>query len=610
MQRLAFDIETTPLPEADKVHLITIADLDAEEIQVKAFHDDPLLEREGTLAEGLALVEGAEEVVCHNGLFFDIPVLQEVLGLRRVPRVRDTLIASRLIYSDRRERDFDLWREKELEPRYIGSHSLASWGARLCNRKGDYTGDFYVLDEEMLRYGLQDTAVTVELWRHLEPQLPDFEVDGVDTLELEQQFAMEMDGLKKSGVRFDVEACHNLLAQLHPRRLKLEDELQKAFPPTKQFYARTSTGKRRRRRNAEGEMVDHKLVPFDPGSRLALARRLQSKYGWIPSKFTDDREKRPAMVEEVLLELAEMYPEAKLAAELYIVKARIGILEAGNGNYLDFAEEDGRIHGTTMHIGAISHRCSHSKPNLANPTSVRKPWGKEIRALFKPDEGMVMVGGDGSGLEQRMLAHYLGAYDGGSYANLVDDGDVHAMFQVILQSVGVRVDRNQTKTIEYAYLYGCGNDHLGKLCGGDHRTGRLVRQAFSSKIPGLGKLLASVEHFRKKNGCVYSLDKRRVSVRNKHSALNTLLQSAGAVVMKWQLMYLKEACEQKGIRWGVDYRPHLHVHDEVQGSLRPELLDTFKQAFEDSFARTQSALGVRIPLRCDVKHGESWLDTH
>ena len=609
MQRIVFDCETNPLPNITHVHLITLCDLDDPDGRVHAYHDDPELERDGSLEDGVRVLEEAKTLVAHNGLGFDLPHLRRLLGLKDNAIIVDTLVASRLAYSDLREQDYSRFTEGP-DRRHIGSHSLRAWGRRLDVAKDDYSGDFMVLDQEMLDYGKQDVVVGRAVYEHLAPLMPDFEAGGYSTLELEQQWASELEAMQDRGVRFDAREAEELLALLYPRKLELEAKLQGAFPPKKQYYkVNARTGKRTMRRNEEGEMVDHKLVPFNPGSRLELARRLEQKYGWVPQKFTDEKETRPAMVEEVLMDLGEIYPEAQWAAELYIVKARIGILEEGRGSYLNLLV-DGRIHGRTMHIGTITHRCSHSKPNLGNPCSVRKPWGKEIRALFKPDEGYVMAGGDASGLELRMLAHYLAKWDDGAFGEIVDSGDIHQMFCDIYNSINIGVSRSEGKTLTYAFLYGAGDDHLGKLCGGDYQTGRRLRATMAHQIQGMSPLLKGLEHFRRKAGAVTSLDGRRVATRSKHSALNTLLQSAGAVVMRWQFIMLRKACAASGIVWGEDVRPLLHVHDEVQAALRPGLEDVYTKAFTWAFEDTKELLGIRVPLRCEVKYGESWLETH
>ena len=93
-------------------------------------------------------------------------------------------------------------------------------------------------------------------------------------------------------------------------------------------------------------------------------------------------------------------------------------------------------------------RCAHRKPNLA-----QVPADKEFRELFTASPGMTMVGADLSGIELRMLAHYLGRYDGGRYADILLNDDIH---QVNADKIGIT--RRQVKTVTYAFLYGAGNE--------------------------------------------------------------------------------------------------------------------------------------------------------
>ena len=67
-----------------------------------------------------------------------------------------------------------------------------------------------------------------------------------------------------------------------------------------------------------------------------------------------------------------------------------------------------------------------------------------------------MVGADLSGIELRMLAHYLGRYDGGRYADILLNDDIH---QVNADKIGIT--RRQVKTVTYAFLYGAGNEKIG-----------------------------------------------------------------------------------------------------------------------------------------------------
>ena len=620
MQRIVFDCETTALVDnpdgygktVHALHMIAMADADSTDSPVLGFHDDPALPRDGTIADAIEILNNAEVIIAHNALGFDVPHLARLAGLKP-KKVLDTLVMARLAFSDRREQDYELWPAGSPHRKNIGSHSLRAWGLRLDgdDAKLDYVGDFSVLDAEMLKYGLQDVVVGRQLFQYLEPLMPDSEAMGYSTCDLEHKFALMLLDMEERGLGFDEKAAEDLLARMIPRKLELERMLHEAFPPRKELYkTNVRTGKRTQRRNDEGVMVDHRLVPFNPGSRLELARRLEKKYGWVPARFTDDRKMRPAMQEEILLELADIYDEAKLAAELYVLNARIGILENGKGSYLNMAV-NGRVHGRCTHVGTITHRCAHSRPNLGNSCSISKPWGREIRSLWVPYEGHVMAGADASGLELRMLGHYLAKWDGGVYADEVANGDVHQRHADAFNTVkGVNVSRSEGKRSTYAILYGSGDENLGRINGGSRVLGRAIRRAFADEIKGMDPLLKALEHFRRTTGNLKSLDGRRVAIRHSHAALNTLLQSAGATVIRWWTVLLEEECIKRGMTPGKDWCMVAHVHDEIQASLDPKLQDAYTDAVNAAFTRTSKALGLRLDLAGDTHFGPNWASTH
>ena len=613
MKTLLFDLETDGLlDDVSMLHCICAVDVDDRKARVLSYHDDPTLERDGDIKQGLALIRQAEVLCGHNVAGYDLPVLTKLYGYTFEDKeVRDTVVWSRLVFSDRRERDFALVESGRLPGKFVGAHSLGSWGHRLDDNKGDYDGGWETFSQDMLTYCQQDVRLNLHLYRVLQQRLPLYTApDGMTTAQVEVEFADMLETMGRNGVPFDSEACDSLLAQLRPRQLELEDQLRSAFPARKEFYKiNKKTGKRTQRRNEEGQMVDYKLIPFEPGSRIQLANRLMDKYGWVPTDYTAKGD--PQMVENVMLDLADVYPEAKLAAELYIVKARIGTLETGNYSYMKCAKQ-GKIHNRTLHIGTITHRSSHSRPNLGNPTSVRKPWGKEIRAMFVPTDSdeFEYAGWDQGGLEHRMLGNALAEYDKGQYAYVVDKGDIHMLYLEAVQKMGVTSTRDQVKASGYAWLYGCGVDKLGAMNGGSRLLGSKIKKAFNSGIVGMSSLLKYLTRQAQQYGGVLGLDGRRAGVRSTHSLLNTKLQMDGAVCMRWMPVYLKQELPKHGITWGVDYVPHLHVHDEMQGSLRKGMREPFTHAVEKANARTVQALKLNVPLRCDVVFGENWLDTH
>ena len=130
-----------------------------------------------------------------------------------------------------------------------------------------------------------------------------------------------------------------------------------------------------------------------------------------------------------------------------------------------------------------------------------------------------------------MLAHYLN--DEG-YTNEILNGDIHTANQNL---AGLE-SRDQAKTFIYALLYGAGDAKLGSVVGRGRAHGKGLRQRFFDGLPSFKKLTDRVQR-EAKSGFVKALDGRKLTVRSEHAALNTLLQGAGAIVMKKALDYTR-----------------------------------------------------------------------
>ena len=121
--RLVFDIETDGLlDDLTKIHSIVIHDLDNN----KLHSFDPT-----GIDEAVNMLEKADVIIGHNVIGFDIPAIVKVYPQFSIPPYVDTLICSRLIWSDIKENDFKFKHKSDFPLRLIGKHSLESWGYRL-----------------------------------------------------------------------------------------------------------------------------------------------------------------------------------------------------------------------------------------------------------------------------------------------------------------------------------------------------------------------------------------------------------------------------------------------------------------------------------------------
>jgi len=266
-------------------------------------------------------------------------------------------------------------------------------------------------------------------------------------------------------------------------------------------------------------------------------------------------------------------------------------------------KEDGRIHGEVITNGAVTGRATHRNPNVAQTPACGAPYGKECRTLFSTPRDRVLVGVDVSGLELRMLAHFMASYDGGRYGKEVVEGDVHTANQ---QAAGLET-RNQAKTFIYAFLYGAGNEKIGSIVGKKASHGKVLRERFLERTPAIARLVIDVQRAAKR-GYLLGLDGRRLHIRSEHAALNTLLQSAGALVCKQWMVEVDRMLTVK--QWSHRVQQVAWVHDECQFECDPEIAEEFGKECVECIAKSGEAFDILLPLTGEYKIGKNWAETH
>jgi len=208
----------------------------------------------------------------------------------------------------------------------------------------------------------------------------------------------------------------------------------------------------------------------------------------------------------------------------------------------------------------------------------------------------VLVGADASGLELRCLAHYMKDEE---YVRELLEGDVHTATQTAA-NLATRAD---AKRFTYALLYGAGDAKLGAILGGTAKHGKRARDNYLRNMPAFGRLVRKVESLASK-GSLPGIDGRRVWVRSNHAALNTLLQSCGAIVMKQALVLADKMLE------GMDVKFVANVHDEFQVETTPEIADTVGNILVQAIIDAGPVLGLRCPLDGEYQVGKTWAETH
>ena len=587
MTRVVFDIETDSL-KPSKIWCLVAKNIDSG--QLYTFGPEQI-------EQACDLLEKSNYLVGHNILGYDIPVLERLTGRKVVSentKVVDTLILSRLFNPTRSGPN---------------AHALATWGApsRLNFPKIVFE-EYDRYSAEMLDYCIRDVELNLEVFKYLQKEGKGFSVKSVM---LEHEVSKILERQTKQGFLIDQEKAYLLLAQLRERLGEVEENVRKIFKPKIEEIVLTPKRKKDgnisrvakggRLTNEEYEQAvaknnlepikRYKTVEFNLGSRMQIGQYLQ-EFGWKPQKFTEHG--RPIVDEKVLMGVKGI-PEASLIAEYLLVQKRIAQVDSWL-NAID--DKDGRVHGFIKSTGAITGRMTHMKPNMAQVPNLASPYGKECRECWIVDKGNKLVGIDASGLEIRMLAHYMKDED---YRNEIINGDIHTTNQKL---AGLE-SRNQAKTFIYALIYGAGNKKLGQVVGGNTTDGERLKQRFLHNLGAFKDLKKRVSEAAGR-GYLKGLDGRKILIRSEYAALNTLLQSAGAVAMKEALVILDKKIKEKG------YESEFvaNVHDEWQIEVREDHAEEVGKAGVEAIQEAGISLGLFCPLDGEYKIGDNWSETH
>ena len=543
--RAVVDIEADSL-NPTKVHCVVAKDVDTG--KVYPFPPDLLHGfRDWSL--------GVKQFIMHNGISFDAPVLNRLLGTNIKPhQIVDTLILSQL-----------------LNPMRDNGHSLEAWGNRLAMPKGD-VDTFEVYTPDMLEYCKQDVHITHKLFEVLQKEGRGFSKSSVY---LEHQVRLIIDQQEKNGFYLDMQKAMSLYNKLRDEANELEKWAVTTFDPTV-VELKTKT----------------KYIPFNIGSRQQIAERLM-ELGWKPKQHTD---KGNIIINEAVLDTIEL-PEAKKFSRFFLLQKRIAQIKS----WIEACDDtDGRVHGRVMTLKTITGRMSHHSPNMAQIPAVRSPYGKECRDCWTVDNPYThsIVGTDASGLELRCLAHLM---NDATFTDILLTGDIHTHN---MQMAGL-TNRDQAKTFIYAFMYGAGASKIGQIVGAGAKEGQQLINKFLSSMPALKRVRDSVTKAANK-GMIKGIDGRLLHIRSPHSALNTLIQGAGAVVCKvWLINMIKRIR-----RIGVDAKLVASIHDEYQFEVLNKDVKRFGQLTKDAMKDTEKQLHMKCPLDNEWKVGRTWAQTH
>lgn len=335
-------------------------------------------------------------------------------------------------------------------------------------------------------------------------------------------------------------------------------------------------------------------------SRKQLVGQLLRR-NWRPIHFTEKGNPKLTYEGEPCASLLKIGDKVgEWIAEWYILAHR----ENQISGWISRLRSDGRLSAEGVTIGTPTYRFRHKTVvNVPRSTSV---FGKRMRSLFTVDKGRRLVGYDASGLELRILAHYINDEE---YSYEVTNGDIHTKNQT---DAGIDT-RDDAKTFIYAFIYGAGNGKIGSIIGSNATAGARLKATFLSKNPKLAKIIKEIESAAKR-GYLQGIDGRKLILRRDkftgkpqtHKGLNTIIQAGGAIVMKWAMVLMD--CWIKELN--LDAKKVIDMHDEAQWDCSIKDSTTVGKLGVLSIIQAGILLKLNVALAGEYKVGLNWSHTH
>lgn len=322
--------------------------------------------------------------------------------------------------------------------------------------------------------------------------------------------------------------------------------------------------------------------------------------------YTDD----PKVAQAIAVLREEMANDPKMAALLARIRGAASFNESKEAivAYNDYIKLP---NPTKKELKRLERLVSKTKEIVG--WGAEGDWGADSRKLFIVPPGFKQVGADLAGIELRMLAHYLFEFDNGRFMDIILTKDVHEENR---KAIGF-ANRTDAKRFIFAFLYGAGDVKLGSIIlpsgsfAQQKVIGRQFRDRLGTGIVGLAELVRKVRVEAAK-GRILGLDGRIIPIRAEHAALNTLLQSGGAIVSKVWIRQMLENFNQRGLLYGYDrdYTFLLWSHDEVQYAVKEIHAETVMREAEEAAVRAGLELECRVPINAEGKIGVNWFETH
>ena len=348
--------------------------------------------------------------------------------------------------------------------------------------------------------------------------------------------------------------------------------------------------------------------PFNINSTKQLGTLLFEKLGLPPVKKTKTGYSTNA---DVLEKLKNKHPIIPAIMDYRMLTKLKSTYAEG---LLKEIREDGRIHTTFQNLVTATGRLSSTEPNLQN-IPVRTDLGAEIRKMFIPKPGHVLVDADYSQIELRVLAHIA---DDANMCHAFRNGlDIHAVtasqvFGVPVEEV-TSLQRRHAKAVNFGIVYGISEFSLSEDIGVSRYEAKEYIESYLANYRGVRAYMKNVVEDARNCGYTETMFGRRryipelkssnFNVRSgaERMTLNTPIQGTAADLIKLAMIRVDAALRENF----PEAKLILQVHDE----LIVECPEEQAEAVAALVSREMEAVAeLKVPLTAEAKFGKSWYE--
>ena len=599
MKTAVFDLEANGLHDATTIWCIVIKDLGTGDVQKFG---------PSSIERGVRVLGSYDTLIGHNIIDFDSSLIGRLYSPLNCS-LWDTLVCSRLLYPDRPD-----------------GHSLGAWGERLGRGKPAHE-DWTQFTEEMMHRCVEDVEINTLLYHELHREMEGH--DWTQALELEFNVQRIISEQARNGVLFDTNLAEKSIQELTAWIEEIDHELEEVTPSRTRRHGVDILEPFKKDGSFKKVVVDwfmdtdlcnleHPCVagPFSRVyfERLNLASDVQLKellfsLGWKPTQWNFNKETGERTSPKLEFHEGDGLDSGlgKLIKDRKLWSHRRSQIQG----WLDKVRDDGRLPAGANTIGTPTRRFRHNtvvnvpKAGYNKEGGELAAYGNRMRSLFTVPEGCKLIGYDASGLELRMLAHFM---NDDKYTEILLNDDIHEYNR---QLIGLP-ERDDAKTFIYAFNYGAGDGKIGSIIGGSASDGARLKREFFEGLPSLERLIKGVKRAAGR-GYLVGVDGGFLRIRRGsdgrlqlNKALNTLLQGTGAIVMKQSMVFMDQWVKERGL----DAKKVIDMHDEAQWEVAEKDVEEFMELAPQCIVRAGEHFNLNIPLAAEAKVGMTWAETH